>query len=102
MLIPDVQVRPLMGPLDRGEGGVGGANENNFPRGPKTYSRWPSRVIFSPHGPNVPIYHVLPISRGPFCFARGPFMARGLLFEKHWLRVLLKVNDLQKLNIKAL
>ena len=46
-------------------------------------SRGPSRAIFSPRGPNVPIYHVLPTSRRPFFFARGPFMARGLLFEKH-------------------
>ena len=59
-----------------------GANGKNFPRGPKTYFRGPQRAISSPRGPNVPIYHLLPISRGPFFFARGPFMARGPLFEK--------------------
>ena len=69
-------------------GGEGGANGKIVPRGPKTYSRGPPRAIFSPHGPNVPIYHLLPISRGPFFFARGPFMARGPLFEKHWPIVL--------------
>ena len=41
------------------------SNGKNFPRGPKTYSGGPPRAIFSPRGPNVPIYHVLPISRGP-------------------------------------
>ena len=80
MLIPNVQVRPRVRPLDRG---MGGANGKNFPRGPKTYPRGPPRAIFSPRGPNVPIYRLLPISREPFFFARGPFVARGLLFEKH-------------------
>ena len=43
----------------------------------------------------VPIYHLLPISRGPFFFARGPFMARGLLFEKHWCRPFERVQLLR-------
>ena len=65
-------------------GGVGVRNRNFFSRGPKIHSRGPPRAIFPPRGPNCPIHHYLPISRGPFFFARGPFMARGLLFEKHW------------------